>query len=375
MARIVSGPKGPQVLIEPGDSCYSIAKDVAGNAERWPELIDANPGRELTELGTFANMIPGDRLYIPLDWIEYAKSKGMPIAKEAAGLSSCEDAGAILPNGFSNDDLRIVNAMGEAWGGTGDDLLSIWFQESGIQPHIYTPFGANQADGRPVYEYAGLIEGLASVWKNGVRTYPIDQTMGWKPGTYLNIVRNQPIAVQLQAIAQIWDKTFKTWLSEPIADRANRLGVSFSALAHALNFLPARVNGLKDADQPITKVTDKDPGTKSGSFYGDNPGFDMNRDGAISLRDMDLYGEMKLASLKKSNLGALVAAADSLRSSKTSLASLWAPYTSDWENLTGKSPVTTVGYGARSKSGGFADLMVLVALFILGGVVYYKWGR
>jgi hypothetical protein len=378
MARIVKGAKGPAVLIEPGDSCYSIAEELTGNADRWPELVEANPGRALSELGTFRDMIPGEQLSVPPTWIEYAKSKGIPIVSADAGdvLEHVREeraaAGDVvtLPLYWTQDDVRIANAMGAMWGGTGDDVLVTLYQETAgsMNPHITTDFGGAAPDGLPVYQYGGLIAGLGSFWDGSKRIYPLDQSMGWPSGTWLKIVKKSSLSVQLQAIAQIWDHVFKTYIKgETIDERAKRFGVPLHAMIHAMNFLPARASTVKDAESPLTKSPE--------NFYRDNVLFDVNKDGAITIRDMADFGDRQLEAMANGSKGTLLAQARSLRVIEPfgSLATLWAPITSEWQDLTGKPPITTVGYGTTSR--GFANVGVLIAIAILLGVVYWVWGR
>lgn len=376
MGKIVVGPKGPAVLIEPGDSCYSIAEELTGDPERWPELIDSNPGRALSELGTFRDMIPGERLAVPITWIEYAKSKGIEPSPDVAGFEHIAReraaAGELLPTlpvFWTNDDVKISNAMGEAFGGNGDDVLVTFYQETAatMNPHIRTDFGAVAPDGKKTYEYGGLIAGLGSFWDGEERIYPLDQSMGWPKGTWLKIVKEASLSMQLQAIAQIWDHVFKTYIKgQTIAERAAKLGVPLHALIHSLNFLPARAGGAQTAETPLTKSPE--------NFYRDNVLFDMNRDGAITIRDMADFGEKQLQAMAEGSKGTLLVAARTQRviSPIGSLAVLWGPITAEWTELTGKPPVTTVGYG---KSGGFVGLGLLIAIALLLGVVYYVWRK
>lgn len=375
MGKIVVGPKGPAVLIEPGDSCYSIAEELTGDPDRWQDLIDANPGRALSELGTFRDMIPGERLAVPLTWIEYAKSKGIDPSPDVAGFEAIAReraaAGEIpaLPLFWTNNDVKIANAMGEAFGGNGDDVLVTFYQETAatMNPHIRTDFGAVMPDGRKAYEYGGLIAGLGSFWDAGERHYPLDQSMGWPKGTWLKIVKDASLPVQLQAIAQIWDHVFKTYIKgETIAQRAAKLGVPLHALIHSLNFLPARAGGAQTAEMPLTKSPE--------NFYRDNVLFDVNKDGAITIRDMADFGETQMQAMANGSKGALLVAARTQRvvSPLVALGVLWEPITGEWTDLVGKPPVTTVGY---TKTAGFANLGLLIAIAILLGVVYYAWKK
>jgi hypothetical protein len=332
-------------MVEPGEREWSIAKAWTGLTERWPELVHANPSKMTTSSGTFVAMTPGELLYVPVSWVE---QYGIPRPQgEAAGLS--RDAAGALPHGWSSSDLEIVDALARSWGVASEDLLSTWFAESGLQPHIVTPAGS--------YEYAGLIEGLT-------RPPVIDQTFGWPVGTWRRIVTQETVPVQLQAIAQIWDRTFKTYLKDTLGNYSDRMGVSPAAVIHALNFLPARVPGLKTLLSPITKAGDVDPGTKTGSYYGDNKGLDLDRDGAITLRDLDTQAAQMLVRLRGAPEGAILAAASSAPSAP--LATLFQPIASTWQGLTGKPPITTVGYkpgAAPSSGGGGGALVVAGAVF------------
>jgi len=361
MARVFYGPKGPELVIDVGDSTYSIAQEFAGDAARFREIVACNPAAKTTELGTFAEMLPGQKFFVPLSWCKTADRKGLVFSRdEAAGW---HDAGA-LPSGFTPNDLKIVNAMGRAFGGTGDDILVTFYEETGVSPRAITAYGT-APDGNPAYLYAGLNAGLSSYWdkKQNRRVYMIDENMGWAPGTWRKIVEAEPIAVQLQAIAEMWDGTFKSLLGESIGDRAARLGVSVAGMIHAMNFLPGRAAAATSANTALTW---------KGDAVAWNPiNAALSRDGQrVTIADVDAHAQKKLTELAQGPKGELVSSARALRSSPQSLASLIAPYAAVYASLTKRAPKTSIG-SASKRSG--AAIFILIALAI--AFAYYRYRR
>jgi hypothetical protein len=370
MAQLLTGKRGPLILVEPGDTAYSIAENIAGDPERFPELVRVNPEKRTTMNGTFAELIPGERLAIPLTWAEFSRSKGVTaIAEEAMGYG---DAGALLPLGWTTGDVEIANELARLWGATGDDLFVTWYEESGLRPHEVTKLGDLAPDGYHSYVYAGLIAGLSDVWDKAKnrRVFVIDESFGWPAGTWKKIVTQTPVATQLQAIAQIWDRLFKSYLrNETISQFAERQGVSVAAVIHALNFLPATVAGLKTRNSALTQAPH--------IFYTSNKGLDVNRDGKISLLDLDAHGKIKLAELAKSGLGQILMAsrAAAKQPEKESLAAMFAPISSSWLSLTGKAPIVKIGYAPETRAAaGFGGVLLFLAL-VGGGYAYYRYGR
>jgi hypothetical protein len=391
------GARGEQVMIEPGDNAWQIAVMCVGDGRRWRELLDANPQKPRSEAtGNFVSLMPGEVLRLPGAWL--TKMGGVPlvpVVAPGAEVGSLHDAGSVrssppvpmraahdagaLPYGFSDADMQIISGLARMWGASPDDLIVTWFEESGLQPHIYTPLGGTAPDGLPRYEYAGLIEGLGAVYDERPpplgrgdtrRVFVLDETMGWTKGTWLKIVRDMPIAVQLQAIAQLWDRSFKTNLGgQTLAAYADRMGVSPAAVIHALNFLPAVVRaGLASADAAITKAP-------SGNYTA-NKGLDVNGDGKISLRDLDAHGKTKLADLRATRNGAaLLAAAGEVSSAP--LATLFAPIQSEWRDITGKNPIVTVGWtnagsmGPGERGAGLVETVAILAA--LAAAAHYGW--
>lgn len=94
---------GTRIQIEPGDSPWSIAAALVGDGARFPELVAANPQKVTTALGTFATLIPGEVLYVPLSWIPAEPEpphapEALGVAHDAAGLDDADDAGALSAN-------------------------------------------------------------------------------------------------------------------------------------------------------------------------------------------------------------------------------------------------------------------------------------
>lgn len=355
------GPGGVRIMIEPTDvSVYTIAREMTGDGMRWRELVAANPQKTRGVSGGFQTLTPGETLCIPASWAESSDARGFEI-DDAAGFEPSEDAAGALPAGWSTDDAKIVESLAALWNVSVDDVLVTLYEESGLQPHKMTDVGSKTApDGRPMYWYGGLIGGLAETWNGTRRVYMIDESFGWPAGTWETIVTKTPIATQFQAIAQIWDKQFKTRIPGGLTLRqyADRMGVTPAAVIHAINFLPARVAGLKSADSPITKAGE--PGGfyegNAGPKFGASWGLDVNKDGAISLRDLELHGLAKLSELEKSNLGTILAEARTGTRPPDSLAALFAPISTQWKGLTGKPPITTVGWNEPpSGAAGGAD--------------------
>ena len=371
MARRI-GPNGVRIVIEPGDSSYSIARDFVGDAARARELVQANPQKDKSLWGDFRVLVPGERLTIPASWASAADAKGLGVTEDAGDVT---EAGAMLPYGWTQSDARILESLASLWNVSVDDVLVTLYEESGLQPHNMTNVGSSTApDGRPKLWYGGLIGGLAEQWNGTRRVYVIDESFGWPPGTWETIVTKTPIATQLQAIAQIWDKQFKTRIPGRLTLRqyADKMGVSPAAVIHAINFLPAYMGRIQSADSPIVKPGDPSGGYEgnAGPKFGPGWGLDVNRDGAISLRDLELHGQQKLAELEKSNLNALVLAARQQPQPPDSLASLFAPIAGQWQGLTGKPPIVAVGWNEPPSSGGGGLLLALG----LGGALWF-FGR
>jgi hypothetical protein len=362
-------------MIEPTDvSAYTIAKEMTGDGMRWRELVQANPQKTRGVSGGFQVLTPGETLCIPASWAESADARGLEI-DDAVGFEESDDAGAVLPLGWTTSDAKIVESLASLWNVSVDDVLVTFYEESGLQPHKMTDVGSATApDGRPKLLYGGLIGGLAEMWNGTRRVYVIDESFGWPKGTWEKIVTETPIPTQLQAIAQIWDRQFKTYLGKlTLRQFAEKMGVTPAAVIHAVNFLPARVAGLETADSPITKAGQ--PGGfyegNAGPKFGPSWGLDVDHDGAISLRDLEAHGQAKLAELEKSGIGSILASARNSPRPPDALAALFAPIATQWQSLTGKPPITTVGWNEPPSSGVGGAGGVLLAAGLAFGLWYF----
>jgi len=378
-----TGDRGEKIMIEPGDNPWKIAVVCVGDGRRWPEFVEANPQKTRSETtGNFVSLMPGEVLRLPGSWL--AKMGGVPVVHPIiapggevgslhdAGRSSPPEAAAVssLPYGWSDSDLDIVVGMARGWKMPPEDLMAIWFSESGAQPRCRSVGFGCIPSGQPMPEgklgYFGLIMGADKF---------VSPTLGWAAGTWERIVVEKSVAVQLQAIAQFWDRLGKIYLGESFADRAERIGVSPAAVMYALNFVPAYA---KRATGPNSVLVKKGDGT---GFYEANAGLDLDGDGAITMRDMEARVTERRNALASGGGGRVLylAVRDAAGGSVPSLATLWAPITSTWQDLTGKNPVMTVGMrsgsdgpmGPGERGGGLVETMVLLAA--AAAALHYGW--
>lgn len=379
------GTRGEKIMIEPGDNPWKVAVECVADGRRWPELVAANPQKPRASSGNFVSLMPGEVLTLPGAWLQ--KMGGLPVtpvvmSPGASEVGTLHDAGSVrptspprgeagasysLPYGWSESDLEIVVGMARGWKMPPEDLMAIWFSESGAQPRCRSvgagciPQGQDPPPGKLVYY--GLIMG-AGIF--------VDPTLGWKAGTWAHIVTQESIAVQLQAIAQFWDRLQKIYLGESATARAERIGVSTASVIYALNFVPAYA---KRATSPDSVLVKKGDGT---GFYEANAGLDIDGDGAITMKDMEARVVDRRNALASGGAGRTLylAVKDTAGGAVPSLATLWAPISSAWEDLTGKSPIVTVGFGGSSgtmgpgsRGAGFVETLVIAAA--LAAAVYY----
>lgn len=165
-----------------------------------------------------------------------------------------------LPSGWTNRDLLAVEALAAYFHADPRGILAIWNSESGIQPHLAGPAG-----------YFGLIM---------ARPEYVDGVIGT---SWRNLVLNGSIVDQISAIKQIWDSSAKTFLKESVSARAKRLGVRGDTVLYSLNFVPAYFAKMTSATAPMVV---KGGGPDGGSFYHDNPGFDLDGKGYITVLDV-----------------------------------------------------------------------------------------
>lgn len=401
------GTRGEKIMIEPGDNPWKIAVECVADGRRWPELVAANPSKARSESGSFVTLMPGEVLTLPGTWLQ--KMGGLPVtpivmSPGASEVGALNDAGSSppprattypfdeqgnyigppelrrnaadaagtysLPYGWSESDLEIVVGMARGWKMPPEDLMAIWFSESGAQPRCRSIGAgcvpANQPLPDGYIHYFGLIMGGATF---------VDPTLGWKSGTWEHITQKESIAVQLQAIAQFWDRLQKIYLGESATARAERIGVSTASVVYALNFVPAYA---KRATGPNSVLVKRGDIVNGRDLYEDNKGLDLDHDGAITMADMEARVVDRRNALASGGPGRTLylAVKDTAGGSVPSLATLWAPISGTWEDLTGKSPIVTVGFGGSSgtmgpgqRGAGFVETLVIAAA--LAAAVYY----
>lgn len=377
------GDRGEKLMIEPGDNPWKIAVQCVGDGRRWDELVAANPQKTRSETtGNFVSLMPGEVLRLPGAWLE--KMGGVSVVPVVvapggevgslhdAGAHPAHDAGLVsaLPYGWTSTDLDIVVGMARGWKMPPEDVMAIWFSESGAQPRCISVGSGCIPKGQPIPEgrlvYYGLIMGADKF---------VSPTLGWPAGTWEKIVTREPVAVQLQAIAQFWDRLAKIYLGESVMDRAERIGVTPASVMYALNFVPAYA---KRATSPESVLVRKGDGS---GFYEANSGFDRDGDGAITMKDLEARVVQKRNELASGGGGRTLylAVRDAASGSVPSLATLWAPIVGTWQDLTGKNPVMTVGLrskndgpmGPGERGAGFVETLAILAA--VAAAVHYGW--
>lgn len=165
-----------------------------------------------------------------------------------------------LPSGWTDRDARAVEALAAYFKADPRGILAIWNSESGIKPHLAGPAG-----------YFGLIMAKPEF---------VDGVIGT---SWRNLVLNGSIVDQIAAIKQIWDSSAKTFLRESVSARAARLHVRGDTVLYSLNFVPGYFAKMTSATQPMVI---KGGGPDNGVFYRDNPGFDLDGKGYITVMDV-----------------------------------------------------------------------------------------
>lgn len=360
-----------KVRVERGDNAWNIAKAITGDGSRWEELIEANPQKPTARSGNFETLVAGEILFLPLTWPETPIDRGEPSPQLAPrpasppGGDNAGDIGSPLPYGWTKNDLAIVDQVAKQLGFTGaEDLLAVWYSESGLIPNRvgHDPVNPNQV-------YYGL---------NMAKPNIIEPEMGWPQGVWVTITQDAPIATQLQALAQFYDHMAKRYLGESYAARAAKLGVTPSAMIYMMNFLPGLVSMAKTGDVVLGRKDDPTPLPIKGStltygaIYKANPGLDRDKDGLITPKDFDaLVASNRQTLASASPAKDLLAAAKSLGPPQ-SLATLFAPITNQWEQLTGKAPIVAVGFGPN-QNGAAAAAAGGGGLLLAGGLMFAAW--
>lgn len=173
-----------------------------------------------------------------------------------------------LPSPWTQRDLDAVGKLASFFKADPQGILAIWNSESGLNPHL-----------GPVSGYYGLIMAAPQF---------IDGTIGT---SWANLAKNGTVVDQIAAIKTFWDHSAQGNLHESVASRAKKLGVRGDTVLYSLNFVPAYFAKMTSAKQPmiVSSAYAQKTGTHSpdgGQFYHDNPGFDLDGKGYISVLDV-----------------------------------------------------------------------------------------
>lgn len=175
-------------------------------------------------------------------------------------------AGVALPSGWTDRDLRAVEALASYFRADPRGILAIWNSESGLHPHLGPSSG-----------YYGLIMAHPQF---------VDGLLGGS-GAWVNIVKNRSVVDQIAAIKTIWDSGARNFLGgDTVQSRAKKLGVRGDTVLYSLNFVPAYFAKMQSASQPMILSSAKGGGPDGGRFYNDNPGFDLDHKGYITVLDV-----------------------------------------------------------------------------------------
>jgi hypothetical protein len=171
-----------------------------------------------------------------------------------------------FPLGWGQNEVDATADLAERFGADPEDILALWNSESGLFFRCGTPSGGCNA----IPGYFGLIQGY-----DAFVTPVIGQS--WRV-----LVTSGTLLEQIAAIKKLWSAQ-ESQLGEPIAARASRLGVAPAAVLYSINFVPAYFRNMKTADQPMVI---RGGGPDGGQYYRDNPGFDLDNKGYITVRDV-----------------------------------------------------------------------------------------
>ena len=169
-----------------------------------------------------------------------------------------------LPAGWDDRAVRATETLAAYFKADPRGVLAIWNSESGLYPHLAGPAG-----------YFGLIM---------ARPQYIDGVIGT---SWQNLVTNGTVVDQIAAIKVFWDKTARTVLGgDTVQGRARKLGVRGDTVLYCLNFVPAYFAHMTSKTQPMVVSAQKGGGNDGGVFYRDNPGFDLDGKGYITVLDV-----------------------------------------------------------------------------------------
>jgi hypothetical protein len=155
--------KGVRIIVDPGDSPWTIARDMVGQPLRWPELVAANPGKKTTPAGSFVSLVPGEELYVPASWLAHARP-----APDAGAMTPSPGSSVVTPRKWA---VALLARLGAPI--TEENISSIvawvafegghWNNSAKYNPLNTTrKYGASHAWGGavPIQVYTSWIEGL-----------------------------------------------------------------------------------------------------------------------------------------------------------------------------------------------------------------------
>ena len=179
------------------------------------------------------------------------------------------------PYGWTASDVEKGIDLAYRFGAEPQDLFALWYHESaGLDPRIGPTFG----------NYYGLIGG----WDPFIS--------GIIGASWKDIVKTGTIAQQLNAIEKVM-RHHERQLGETFASRASRIGTTPAAMIYAMNFVPAYAMRIKNANDVLIGGND--------AYYRQNPAFDTEKKGYISIRDLEEKIEKVKGMMARSNVASI----------------------------------------------------------------------
>ena len=86
-APFVAASAAPTYVVRAGDTPALIAEHLVRDANRWPELVAANPGKPTSPSGSFASLRQGETLTLPSSWAAAAAPQEHPAPSHVEGQS------------------------------------------------------------------------------------------------------------------------------------------------------------------------------------------------------------------------------------------------------------------------------------------------
>lgn len=145
---------GRSWLVTAGEYPYKIAKLVTGDANRWRELIRANPQKKVNAAtGNFATLYAGEILRLPDSWVQSVPAAEPALAEAPEVKDSGSDvlppqppsSGPSGPVGVSSGAALTPEDVGTAKG-----LLLAWTHRPGASV-VLTDYGARAEDVTPMW--------------------------------------------------------------------------------------------------------------------------------------------------------------------------------------------------------------------------------